>query len=184
MDQLFEKNPMGTNPGFIKDRLSTKPAPEYVLLQLARGLSYIHQRNLIFGNVKPENVLFFKTDVKQNVTVKWADFGLVNNKDKFAIADESNACESNNTEIFWRAPEWLVNDSGAIHNPTKESDIWLTGRLFYCYLNNGLPRWMKSVSRFYSIDLDLNNIELELEGLLNIIQSVAEVFEPFVPPPP
>ncbi len=147
MDQLFDKDGAGIYSGLRKGSLSTEPAPEYVLPQLARGLSYIHDRNLIFGNVKPENVLFFQNDANQSVTVKWADFGLVN-KDKLSITSYDAKI------IVWRAPEWL-NDSaigGAVH-PTVESDIWLTGRLFYYFFDDG-PRWMKKASDFYKIDLE------------------------------
>lgn len=152
MDQLFEKDGAGIYSGLRKGSLSTEPAPEYVLPQLARGLAYIHDRNLIYGNVKPENVLFFETEAKQSVIVKWADFGLVK-KDKLSITSYDAFASNNNKIIAWRAPEWL-NDSatGAVH-PTVESDIWLTGRLFYYFFDDG-PRWMKNASDFYNIDLE------------------------------
>ena len=46
-----------------------------IIIQLARGLAYLHERNLIHRDMKPENIL-----LSQNGTVKIADFGFAKNK--------------------------------------------------------------------------------------------------------
>ena len=47
-----------------------------VLLQLARGLEYIHSQQLTHQNIKPENVLIHVDQTSKNVTMKWSGFGL------------------------------------------------------------------------------------------------------------
>ncbi|XP_057374316.1 serine/threonine-protein phosphatase 6 regulatory ankyrin repeat subunit A-like isoform X2 [Daphnia carinata] len=54
------------------------PKPIDVFLQLACGLQYIHALKVIHGNIKPENIFISvkPTDRDEEVTIKWADFGL------------------------------------------------------------------------------------------------------------
>ena len=57
------------------------PPNEDILLQLAEGLEYIHEMNLIHRDLKPENVLIWvgpgnNTNEHKQVLMKWADFGL------------------------------------------------------------------------------------------------------------
>jgi len=115
------------------------PPADNVLLQIAKGLLYIHENHLVYGRVKPENILFFEKNGNKESTikVKWADFGLL--KKSF-----------NNTEIrseFWtRSPEWPNSSSDDFEaHYTVESDIWFTGGIFYYFLTNG-PHWTGSIS--------------------------------------
>lgn len=132
MDQLFRH--------YDPVKLSMKPPADNVLLQIAKGLLYIHENHLVYGRVKPENILFFEKNGNNESTiqVKWADFGIIEKS-------------LNNTEIgseFWtRSPEWpnsISSDDIAAHF-TVESDIWFTGGIFYYFLTNG-PRHTQSLS--------------------------------------
>ena len=51
------------------------PHDSTVFLQLAEGLGYIHSKNLIHQDIKPQNVLI-SVDSKGKITMKLADFGL------------------------------------------------------------------------------------------------------------
>jgi serine/threonine protein kinase len=42
------------------------------MLQLAKGLEYIHSQKWIHGDIKPENVLIFKNYSRKVTTLKWA----------------------------------------------------------------------------------------------------------------
>ena len=47
-----------------------------ILLQLAKGLEYIHNKKLIHRDIKPQNVLICIDPGNQQVVMKWGDFGL------------------------------------------------------------------------------------------------------------
>lgn len=52
------------------------PPDEQVLLQLAEGLNYIHSKDLVQRDGKPQNVLISVIGAHYKVTMKWADFEL------------------------------------------------------------------------------------------------------------
>lgn len=59
-------------PLFHRDFIKM-PSDKDVLLQMAKGLEYIHSQNLIYRDVKPENVLISESNP---AVMKWADFGI------------------------------------------------------------------------------------------------------------
>lgn len=64
------------------------PHLSIVFFQLASELEHIHSRNLIRRNIKPENVLIYVDSITDQVTMKWADFGLsrpVNQRGTFTM---------------------------------------------------------------------------------------------------
>ena len=54
------------------------PSELELMLQLSIGLEYIHSQNLIYRDIKPENVLI-STASKGEFVMKWADFGFAKN---------------------------------------------------------------------------------------------------------
>ncbi|KZR96588.1 Uncharacterized protein APZ42_008992, partial [Daphnia magna] len=67
------------------------PPDIVVFLQLALGLEYIHSNQLIHRDIKPANILISvrSTDRSDEVTIKWADFGLsraVNERGTFTLS--------------------------------------------------------------------------------------------------
>jgi serine/threonine protein kinase len=75
LDQIF----LGTNHP-RKYKGPDLPHHSTVFLQLAEGLEYMHSKNFIHRDIKPRNVLISvdSTDdgQQQQITMKWADFGL------------------------------------------------------------------------------------------------------------
>ncbi|KDQ14164.1 hypothetical protein BOTBODRAFT_352381 [Botryobasidium botryosum FD-172 SS1] len=96
-----------------------------ILLQVARGLRYLHTRTLPFvhGDLKAANVL-----ISQNGDARIADFGL----SRWAINGSSYGCSdawrlAGNPR--WQAPELMqASDGGEIPRRTTESDIFAFGR--------------------------------------------------------
>lgn len=136
--------------GFPSDGSSQKvPGTETSTLlhrfffQLATGLEYIHSKNLIHRDVKPENVLIFVDPSSNTVKLKWADFGLSR-----PLSDRgSYQTSSLQGTLNWMAPELLKQldewersgrdqDQGWIKGNVK-SDIFALGLVFAYYLNNG-----------------------------------------------
>lgn len=121
------------------------PPPEDVLLQLASGLAYIHSKDLVHRDLKPQNVLIWVGDdenEEQQVLLKWADFGLskkVNERGSFSV---SGVQGSEN----WFAPEILkmwqnYQKSQKNNRPQKrgtiKSDVFAEGCVFGYFLLDG-----------------------------------------------
>ena len=71
MDHLFleDGNPKKFNRSFM-------PTDNIVLLQLANGLDFLHSKQLVHGEIKPENVTLSSSS-NGTVCVKWTGFGLL-----------------------------------------------------------------------------------------------------------
>ena len=139
MDQLFL---LDDDP---KKYCGPTPSTEDVLLQLAKGLNYIHSQQLIHRDVKPENVLIRvndkSADTNKRVLMKWADFGLskpVNERGSFSLSGIKGTRN-------WFAPELLKTiqdesnqwDGESIVRGTTKSDVFSEGLVFGYYLLNG-----------------------------------------------
>lgn len=119
------------------------PADEQVLLQLAKGLDYIHSNKIVHRDVKPHNVLFSigsaVDDKNHSMTMKWADFGLskpLGDDDQFSLTATGMGTRC------WIAPEILEKDShlssdGSNAKISFKSDIWSAGCVFFYYLTKG-----------------------------------------------
>lgn len=84
-----------------------------ILKQIVEGLKYIHHKNIIHRDIKPDNILI------QNGTVKIADFGL-------SVLITGNKLSYNVVTLYYRAPEILS------HIPYgKPIDIWALGCVLY-----------------------------------------------------
>ena len=122
------------------------PTDESVLLQLAMGLDYLHRQGIVYGCIKPENVL---VDDGPPVTLKWADFGLtklmIPNRDlPLAIR-----LSSHSGLWTWMAPELLreiqsAESKGLVKQlsvadlePTEASDVFSAGCLFFYVVTRG-----------------------------------------------
>jgi serine/threonine-protein kinase/endoribonuclease IRE1 len=121
-----------------KYRGPAMPPDTEVLYQLAIGLEYIHQMELIHGNIKPENVLIH-VDSTGKVTVKWADFGLSKSINQRAKSGATRA-------FYWLAPEILEllnneemdqSEEDVNLKQTEKSDVFAQGLLFGYYILKG-----------------------------------------------
>ncbi|XP_032790637.2 uncharacterized protein LOC116927709 [Daphnia magna] len=129
---------------FLKSDDSQKyngPMPHHVeaLLQLALGLERIHSKNLIHGDLKPENVLISVGSAEQDeITLKWAYFGLTRHADERGT-ETINQTRDNNA---WLAPEVLLlklsgNSQENKYQSTVKSDIFAQGLVFGSLCLNG-----------------------------------------------
>uniref|UniRef100_A0A0N8D375 non-specific serine/threonine protein kinase n=1 Tax=Daphnia magna TaxID=35525 RepID=A0A0N8D375_9CRUS len=135
LDQLF----LGSDD----PRKYNGPMPPHleVFHQLALGLEYIHSNDLIHRDIKPENILISvrSTDRGDDVTIKWADFGLskvVNERGTFTLSGIKG------TEK-WHAPESLKLLKNAQERKTRklrgtvQSDVFVLCLVFGYLLLKG-----------------------------------------------
>ena len=73
------------------------------LLQMADGLRYIHEKQLVHRDIKPENILFVVEPSNRTVTFKISDFGLV----KETTENGSFSVSSFRGTVYYMAPEFL-----------------------------------------------------------------------------
>jgi serine/threonine protein kinase len=112
------------------------PPDGLVLYQIANGLHYIHSRNLVHRDVKPDNILISMTTPVQ---LKLSDFGLVKK-----ISHQGTFTQSGlKGTLKWMAPEILKlmenMDNNVIELPhgTIQSDTFAAGCVFFYFLTRG-----------------------------------------------
>ncbi len=152
--------------GTLKDYCEKKyegpelPPDDIVLNQIANGLHYIHSRNLVHRDVKPDNILI---SITTPVKMKLSDFGYVKK-----ISPQGTFTQSGlKGTLIWMAPEILelLNDSR--ESTTEElphgdiqSDTFAAGCVFFYYLTRGKHPFGNNPFRIQVNILDNNPIEL------------------------
>jgi serine/threonine-protein kinase/endoribonuclease IRE1 len=117
------------------------PPETEVLLQLAKGLEYIHQRGLVHRDIKPQNVLIKSDSTTQQVVVKWADFGFskrVNERGTFTMSGVKGTYDYFAPEILK-----LLDDESSAENQvqkrgTVKSDVFTEGLVFGYFISGGV----------------------------------------------
>ncbi|KAK4011325.1 hypothetical protein OUZ56_020441 [Daphnia magna] len=117
------------------------PMPHHIdaLLQLASGLEHIHSKNLVHGDIQPENVLISVGSAgKDETTLKWANVGQTRNVSERGKG-KTHQLGGNNA---WLAPELLsleLNSNVKENNckETAKSDVFALGLVFGSLFLNG-----------------------------------------------
>lgn len=47
-----------------------------IAYQVASGLAYLHKKNIIFCDLKSDNILVWSLDVKDHINIKLSDYGI------------------------------------------------------------------------------------------------------------
>jgi serine/threonine protein kinase len=133
------------------------PPDGIVLYQIANGLHFIHSRNLVHRDVKPDNILISMTTPVQ---MKLSDFGFVKK-----ISPQTFTQSGLKGTEKWMAPEILElvenMDDNIIELPrgTIKSDTFAAGCVFFYFLTRGTHPFGKSYQIMMNI---LNNNPIEL----------------------
>lgn len=107
------------------------PKPLQLRLELIRdvfeGISAIHTLSVVYGDIKPDNVLIFESQDAGRMVAKLSDFG-------FCQPAENYSFEAGGTP-YWNAPECLAGAPSTLKQYVKSNkrDIYAFG-LLACYL--------------------------------------------------
>ena len=106
--EVLEKSPEGLNPKLIRS----------LTFQMCKAVHYLHTKNIIHRDVKPENLL-----IDENMQLKLCDFGFAR---KICLNEENNNIGAMTDYVatrWYRSPELLL--SNGIYGP--EVDYWAIG---------------------------------------------------------
>ena len=145
---------------YMNNKKLSKKIKKSITLQLVDGLNYLQSRNVIHGDIKPENILKFGN------TFKYSDFGM------------SKLCNIKYTDnnlytFFYRPPEVSKNIFDL------KSDIWALGCTLYEIYFSKRYFTLSSNKELYHITNEHNDeiyniikqmIEEDLKKRLNIVQ--------------
>lgn len=99
-----------------------------LLKQIASALHYIHQREVIHRDVKPENLIL--ADLSFNSHVKLVDFGFATTSQQVRDHPSSYLCGTRG----YIAPEVLKD-----RKYSNKSDVWSLGVVFYIMISGLMP---------------------------------------------
>ncbi len=117
------------------------PPETEVLLQLAKGLEYIHQNGLVHRDIKPQNVLIRLNSTTQQVAMKWADFGFskqVNERGSFSMSGVRGTYDYFAPEILKLLDDESSTDNEVKKRGTVQSDVFAEGLVFGYFLSGGV----------------------------------------------
>ena len=109
----------------LRRRLSTKLALGYAS-QLLAGLAHAHERRVLHGDVKPDNLILFDRHGEERLCL--ADFGLA----RYAYRTLRG---SGSGTVGYIAPEQ------AMGSPSLRSDVFSAALVIYRMLSGHLPKW-------------------------------------------
>lgn len=117
------------------------------LIQMAKGLAYIHSNDIVHRNIKPSNVL-----ISKNITLKISDCGL--SKPTSHTGSFSTTSGAKGSQQIYMAPEYLAlegksDQEGREIIANKSIDIFSLGCVFFTYLTRGQHLFMKPESYEY-----------------------------------
>ena len=145
--EVLEKYPEGLNPKLIRS----------FVFQMCKAVHYLHMKNIIHRDVKPENLL-----VDENMNLKLCDFGFAR---KISLNQENNNVDAMTDYVatrWYRSPELLL--SNGIYGP--EVDYWAIGCIMG-ELADGNPMFPgeNEVDQLDCIIKVLGNLPSDLENM-------------------
>jgi serine/threonine protein kinase len=132
-------------------QLLSKPTSLATRLELIRdvleGLSALHGLSVIYGDVKPENILIFRSSSTTGITAKSSDFG-------FCKLTEQSQWEAGGTP-HWNAPERLFGAPNELkaHAYSKGRDIYTLGLLASYVITEDMPFCSPDIEKISELKL-------------------------------
>ncbi|TEB22338.1 kinase-like protein [Coprinellus micaceus] len=122
--------------GNVVDYLRANPTAERPLLlsDIASGMSYLHENNIVHGDLKGANIL-----VSESGRASLADFGLSRVSGPALLTSVVTGTAKNTGTIRWLAPELLSLEDDADPKVTRTSDVYSYGCACYEIMTGNIP---------------------------------------------
>ena len=103
-----------------------------IMTQIANGLEYLHDSEIVHRDIKPGNILISSGTTPGDVTAKLGDFGLTKFLD---LSDASSGMSSDVGTPYFKAPEFWEKDPYGVIRYHRSIDIFALGLTFLAMLN-------------------------------------------------
>ena len=133
------------------------------LIQMAEGVKYIHSKDLVHRDIKPDNVLIY---AKDEVLLKISDFGCSkrSHEGEFSLSSQISGNQN------YLAPEILAiinsDERQTDIKMTNASDVFALGCTFYKFLTKG----QHPFGQGFSIALNILEGKSNLQSWFTLIQ--------------
>ena len=97
-----------------------------ILMQISRGLNYIHSRRIVHFDIKPDNIILVRNEEKDSYQVKIMDFGLASLLEEFTGKVRGT--------LSYIAPEVMLKKE-----VDYRADLYSLGMVIYHLFSNKLP---------------------------------------------
>ena len=126
---IIEYMPKGSLHDKIKDTSQELSCDQRlkIAIEIAEALKYLHENDIILGNLNSSKVLFSKDDV-----AKLSDAGFFRTKKNLF---STNSAEKTSNSFRWRAPETFKPR----YEPNKPGDIYAFGMILWELISRKLP---------------------------------------------
>ncbi|WOG86809.1 hypothetical protein DCAR_0206027 [Daucus carota subsp. sativus] len=117
------------------------PAAVDLMLQIARGMEYLHSKQIYHGNLNPSNILVKARNPPLDgyLHAKVSGFGL---SSSFSLAQKSSAAQNESNPSIWYAPEVLEEQDQADDiksKYTEKADVYSFGMICFQLLTGKVP---------------------------------------------
>ncbi|KAI4302915.1 hypothetical protein MLD38_038608 [Melastoma candidum] len=138
---------------YIKENSSLKkrillPLPIVVdiMLQIARGMEYLHSEKVYHGDLNPANI-FIKTrsSLEGHVRIKVSGFGLPSYGHRSSSSTHSSSYQEPTNPLIWHAPEILAeqeqqqSESSCSSKFSEKADVYSFGMICFQLLTGKVP---------------------------------------------
>ncbi|XP_059308846.1 uncharacterized protein LOC132060011 [Lycium ferocissimum] len=129
---------------YIKEHSGQRKRPPFstsaavdIMLQIAKGMEYLHSRKIYHGELNPSHVLL-KARTESYFHAKLKGFGLTSIKSTYKTANQNPA-----DSIIWYAPEVLAEQekpgSKCAYKYTEKADVYSFGMICFQILTGKVP---------------------------------------------
>jgi serum/glucocorticoid-regulated kinase 2 len=129
---ILDYCPIGDLSYQIQINLFEEDEAKFYIAELIIAIEYLHKRDIIYRDMKPENIL-----IDEDGHIKLADFGLA----------KENVKNDTPNKTFCGSPQYLSPEMLSKEGTTKSSDIYGIGAILFEMVTGAPP--------FYSQDVDL-----------------------------
>ena len=149
-----------------EDKKFPEDCVKHFSYEIMKGLSYLHSKGIIYGDLKPSTILFNEYN-----SLKLADFGRARVIDDYINPEQETYAKSKTGSPYYMAPE-LFQDDGVY---SFASDLWSFGCLIFEFITGKPPYSSSSLNKLIKmitedpVPLQMLNCSKELKEIVSLM---------------